>query len=421
MTDNTSIIKEQPTLDMEVSAIDTALLSSNELINTSELSEHLKEFDKTQGHLSNIKKHLSSLVDQLNNTPSMISRAAQAWGKLPVWQKITLGLILIAPLLIAGIVLHFYMLIIASIMTLLVYVPVSLLLDNHFQHDSELIETIKEKILLLADPLDRAIETLIFLQQQLAQEVEHLYQENENLTQIIKKIKEELNSLSSEIMQIQNTKIAFEVTNKKLEDLVLSLKAQWAEQNELIEHIEHEIQETQNKIEWTTSELEKNIVALKDTRENLGKEIDNQESAVVTLKNILKNFSMRLDDEADRNRFMQSINDFLSSNDDCLSNIATKFVKNRDDLQHIEQKLAEISKRYEYYLDKMDEQIENLGNNSSVPLQKHLESPSQDHTESEKIQLSLQQLSEKIREIGLYSVNKDPLQPIAAVHSIMSY
>lgn len=69
-------------------------------------SGSLAQIVDTQKQLSQVKESLESIVDSIAENPSLITRAASAWGELPMWQKVTGGLVLTAPTLAVGLFAH---------------------------------------------------------------------------------------------------------------------------------------------------------------------------------------------------------------------------------------------------------------------------------------------------------------------------
>ena len=55
--------------------------------------ENLKLIELTHLNINKIKEDLDNILDSMNQNPSYITRVAEFWGKLPLWQKIISGLI----------------------------------------------------------------------------------------------------------------------------------------------------------------------------------------------------------------------------------------------------------------------------------------------------------------------------------------
>src|SRR5690606_29726770 len=58
--------------------------------------------------------------------------ASNFWGSRPLWQKIILGILLVAPPLALGIVFHWISCIVVSVLILAIYVATSVVLDDHY-------------------------------------------------------------------------------------------------------------------------------------------------------------------------------------------------------------------------------------------------------------------------------------------------
>jgi len=65
--------------------------------------ERIKKIKNSQSQLGKIQRDLEDLIDAMTQNPSILSRAANYWGTLPLWQKIVTGVIITAPPLVIGI------------------------------------------------------------------------------------------------------------------------------------------------------------------------------------------------------------------------------------------------------------------------------------------------------------------------------
>lgn len=64
--------------------------------------ERFEKIVTTQNKIQKIKVDLNQLIQAMNQNPSLLSRAANLWNKIPLWQKITAGAVLTVPLLLTG-------------------------------------------------------------------------------------------------------------------------------------------------------------------------------------------------------------------------------------------------------------------------------------------------------------------------------
>jgi hypothetical protein len=78
----------------------------------------------TKNKIQQIKTNLNQLIQAMNHNPSLLSRAASFWNEIPLWQKITAGVVLTVPLLIIGIMANLAALITLSIERLVNKSPV---------------------------------------------------------------------------------------------------------------------------------------------------------------------------------------------------------------------------------------------------------------------------------------------------------
>ena len=159
--------------------------------------------------LEETKSELFKLIDAMKRNPSYLSRAAEFWGKIPLWQKIIGGLVLTAPTIVLGIVFHIGILIAIFCMTLFTYINGSLLLDNHSNTTNNTGKSLKEGVGGLVDLFGELVA---------------------RLNGIANDLRERINQLSSQIERLGNSnqtlieQIAlFTVDNKLLHDVMVKI------------------------------------------------------------------------------------------------------------------------------------------------------------------------------------------------------
>lgn len=221
--------------------------------------ERFEKIVTTQNKIQKIKVDLNQLIQAMNQNPSLLSRAANWWNKIPLWQKITAGAVLTVPLLLTGLMANLAALITLSIVTAIIYAASSFLLDNHQSQNTDNSEQLNAGISSLVELLDTVISTLDILREQLAIEIDAFQKENERLTESVQQFCEQINTLKSEISKLNDTEKALRATQIELELTAKTLKGSIEEQSQVLEN--------------TQKELEQVVLAYKDNQNQLSDKI----------------------------------------------------------------------------------------------------------------------------------------------------
>ena len=178
--------------------------------------ERFEKIVTTQNKIQKIKVDLNQLIQAMNQNPSLLSRAANLWNKIPLWQKITAGAVLTVPLLLTGLMANLAALITLSIVTAIVYTASSFLLDNHQSQNTDNSEQLNAGISSLVELLDTVISTLDLLREQLAIEIDAFQKENERLSESVQQFCEQIKTLKSQISELNDTEKALRLTQIEL-------------------------------------------------------------------------------------------------------------------------------------------------------------------------------------------------------------
>lgn len=106
-----------------------------------------------------IKDHLQAMVQDKGPDLSMFTRITGFWGKTSWWYKIILGLILIIPTLVLGIIAHIGILITLGIAIVIVYSTAAALLSDHYQHQAAADQGMAKTLVSLATISEFVINT----------------------------------------------------------------------------------------------------------------------------------------------------------------------------------------------------------------------------------------------------------------------
>ncbi|AHE66955.1 hypothetical protein Loa_01402 [Legionella oakridgensis ATCC 33761 = DSM 21215] len=181
--------------------------------------ESLNQLRTAQQQISDVKNSLGTLLTSLEENSSLITKAANFWGKRPLWQKIVIGLVIFGTLMSVGLSVHLMILAVIGGIGGLTYLGASLLLDNHYNEHTRVKDNLKSGILALANLFDTMIAALNKIRLQLMQEIAHFKEENKKLTVNIQRLNKEVTHLGEEVQQLSRTQKTLEATEQKLSKL----------------------------------------------------------------------------------------------------------------------------------------------------------------------------------------------------------
>ncbi|WP_298627904.1 LegC2/C7 family Dot/Icm T4SS effector [uncultured Legionella sp.] len=344
--------------EMELtSSIDTP----SSLLNTDKAKKSLAEIEENEQSVATIKALIDSIIDSIAQNQSMLTRAALFWGKLPLWQKIGVGLLLIAPTLILGIVLHISLLIIISALTLITFVPTSLALDNHYEHDEQVTDQLKDSMTIMATSLESVLDTMEHLRSKLAHQIDNFHQENERLINGIISLSSQIDKLTTKSKELAKTEQELRAIQVDLENLDKTLRISVEEQTERLTKNQQEIDSTSQAFKANQDELAKTTQELDAVRKNLGKVIeDNQNVTQIMKETVEKLAKLFILDDQTRNEFQLKLDDFLTNKEKTFNEIAARIYKANQQLSLTRDELNRTNLRYESLLKRQTEQLNKL-------------------------------------------------------------
>lgn len=304
--------------------------------------ESLATLSKTQKQLGALKDNLNNIIDAMNQHQSILSTMAKFWGERPLWQKITAGTILVVPALILGLALQWAIVTTLSMLTLVTFITVSLLFDNHYSHIELSTTELKSGIAGLADFLSNTIIALETLSKQLADEISKMQKENETLSNQVKKLDDQLQSFSTQVALLTQTE---ENLKNNIKDLEINLQ----KQSDLLKE--------------TQSELSLKIVELSEVKTAMGLEIEKSKKVAQTLQGVVETLSSTvIEDKENQTKFQNRLNDFLSNKETSFDQIADRICEAEKKLALVQVELKQSNARYQALLDRHEQEITRLEN-----------------------------------------------------------
>lgn len=259
------------------------------------LSEN--KFTKIKETTAQIKEHIAQVL--LIKKKSWVTKASEIWNKLSLWQKILLGMLLGASLLIPGVVAKIAALITAGAIGVAAYGGIGVVLQQHLKVEEEANENITNIIAPLTNALESIINDLNQIQENfnsqldnLKQNIQNLNNENETLSETAKKFgallvtKEELENEVQQLKRINETlhNTVGEISGVIIEDqaqhkeFINRLNTFLSDKNATFDQITKRICEAEKELEIVNKELEKNNQRYTNLLNNHEKLIQRQEN-----------------------------------------------------------------------------------------------------------------------------------------------
>lgn len=322
----------------------------------------------TQDIFKKIKESLLVTIQSMEKNPSLLSRAAEFWGELPLWQKILGGVALTVPTLILGIIAHLgFMLAICGVTTV-VYAGGGLILDDHHSCNTSVTESLAKGIIGLADLLELTISALDAIRQKLAEEVAKFTAENDRLKENVNSLSFKIQSLGIEITAAAELALALKTTKDELEKTAQNLKDQIGAQSELFVSTQQELQKVTDAYDANQQLLAEKINDFSETEKKLQDDLKKARMLTDYLGTVVNQFSKTiLNDDQQKEEFTKRLNEFLHNGEASFAALAERWSIAEEKLMATEQKLTETEKNlaalsvtYEDILNKLKLQVTRL-------------------------------------------------------------
>ncbi|MHA3124352.1 LegC2/C7 family Dot/Icm T4SS effector (plasmid) [Legionella pneumophila] len=329
----------------------------------------------------------------MNQNLSLLSSAANLWNKIPLWQKITAGVVLTVPLLLIGLMANLAALITLGIVTAIVYTASSFLLDNHQSQNTDNNEQLNAGISSLVELLDTVISILDLLREQLAIEIDAFQKENERLTESVQQFCEQIKTLKSQISELNDTEKALRATQIELELTAKTLKGSIEEQSQVLENTQKELERVVLAYKDNQNQLSDKIKELDEVKVKMSKEVDQAQSLSLVLRSTVEALSNTvIADEEQRTSFQLRLNEFLTNKEKSFDQVAERICKAERKLAVVTKQLEESNQRYRKLLDRQEQQIIRLEQIDVV--------------QPEEVQESFDGVKPSIN--GFYAIKKEP-------------
>jgi hypothetical protein len=259
------------------------MYSNQEEINPIEKPELSEIINFTPEQIPAMKQNIADILDQNNKTVSLLESMAIGWGKLPWWLK-GIGLVILSiPTVVVAVILQLWVVLAVTACVALLYIGISLLLDNHYSHSSENNEALEQKVNGLVDFFSTLLTALYKIKESLKAQVDEFFTENKLLAKQVEALTIQNSLLKVQVQKISVTAEELQTNNELLEKTVGHLQNTTIQHQDMIKQYETALDEMKVNNDTQSVALQKEIHALTVIRISLNFELESIQSKVKLL------------------------------------------------------------------------------------------------------------------------------------------
>lgn len=310
-----------------------------------------------------IRASLVVIIKSMEKNPSMLSRAADFWGELPLWQKIMGGLTVTVPTLILGLVANVGFLLALCGITTLAYAGGGIMLDDHHNHTVNITDSLTKGVLGLTNLLEMTITALDKIRQQLAEQVEKFSQENTTLHNSNGELKNALGLLNIKILATENVVESLTQTNESLELAIAYLKQQMEEKIRLLSNNQQQLQQITEDYQASQQSLERKIAEFALMKSKFELDLEKMKKTALTLQDTVDHLvETAIVGEKQQEEFKGRLDSFFDIEGKKFNSIAERMGETEQKLALSEIKLQKNNAEYQLQLQGLGEQVERITN-----------------------------------------------------------
>lgn len=295
----------------------------------------LAGLQQTRQSIAAIQKDLTGLVDNLHQNHSLINRAAHFWGRLSIWQKGAIGLVLLGTIALSVWLNIAAVIVVASLVGAL-YLGSGFLLNNHYKATKQAMNGVQERMSGLSTMLADIILGLEAIHQGLKTEITHFTEENRKLTESVSQLKEEITTFRGSMEELGGIKEKLATTEAKLAALT--------EEYTLL---------------YTA--FEEKVKELAQVKSEMGLEVERLRAVGATLQGAVETLSGAvLHDKTQQEAFQKKLSDFLDSSSTSFDKVAERICGAERDLVTAKEALALSNLQHSKLLDRSTSQVSRL-------------------------------------------------------------
>lgn len=349
--------KVHPTTDG--ASVDTA--AGAKTISESPELDSLNKITETQKKMTEAKQRVDRLFTSMARDQSILGRAADSWGKMPLWQKVTGGVLLSVPFLSVGLIADIGFLLAIGGFNVVGYSTAGVLLDDLFASSADKLDSLQKEVSGITGVLEIVTNSLAALFQQVADALEKFKKENVKLANHISALSDDV-----EIMTIQVAN--FVVVEQHLRDLGTDLAKASTNLKGTVEQQTELLKTNQKKLKAVIGDSKKNQEALSDmvlklaqVRASMGDEVAKAKKVSTALQATVATLSAAvIADQRKRAAFQQKLDGFISDDKVGVESVTGRFSDAEKQLVLVQEELVASNQRYKDLLDRQKPLVERM-------------------------------------------------------------
>jgi len=353
--------EDKRTVGIKSVKVDTSAETGPAELRVESNNDNLTKIVQAREQIAEVKKNLSTIVDSIANNPSLITRASDAWGAWPTWQKVGTGIVLTVPALLVGVATSVGSLLIIGGATGIAYTTTGLVLEDHHTCNVNIKQRLKDGILSLADVLEFTIVALDTIRLQLAEEIGKFKEENAKLVLQVSTLQDQIHTLSIQVGILVETESFLRTTKEKLQLEAQDLRTATEDQSKLLKRNQEELEAITKAYQTTQENLTGKVKELRIVREQVASEIaktkqvsESLQKAVTTLSGVL------IDDQKQREAFQAKLTKLLDGEEASALKVVERLSTTQGELEGATTDLRSNNEHHKELLVKQESLIKRL-------------------------------------------------------------
>lgn len=311
-------------------------------------AKRLKALLADKDGLVKVKESFCAVIDSMHDNPSLITRCAEYWGKLPMWQKVGGGVVITIPTLTIGLAAHIGILLAFSGFTVIAYSAGGIALDDHYASNKNMADKLKKGILGLADILVALINQLHSICDSLRQENNRFHCENELLAETRSSLQETVATLTT---QAENYILISDFLKKE------QLKLE--KTNITLDHTATELEAVKSELAKNQSLLAAKIGELERVRVEMSLDLDNARQTASILNSTVNALALKsITSDEQRQEFQEKIQLIMDGKMEQFGEVAERLSATEEQLAIAKNELEQKNNYYAGLLERYEQLIE---------------------------------------------------------------
>lgn len=311
--------------------------------------------------IEQIEKDLENLIIEIKKNPSLLDKAASAWGRLGIWQQTGAGLVLAGPALVVGFVAHAPLLLGLGAATALVYVTGGVVLNDHYTHDVNMLAKVMGGVRAIVAILKNLILRLEGVCNDLEIEVKRFQIENEKLQKNVEELSLKVDELSLQVKLLIEIKRDLGTVKDGLEHTSIDLKNMVGMQKEAYQKQQQELEEISARCAAHEKNLEDKVAELAQVNQSLHSELEKSRLVAKTMKETVHLLTENVDkDLSQKNNFQAQLEQYMKDKKAELVEVNSQMTAVQNQMEKLNTQILDTAKGMEQLMDRNEMQVKKM-------------------------------------------------------------